>query len=44
MPPKQPSCKGCGKKLKPVPMGNGWAHKQEEHWADKPHKAEPAPA
>lgn len=38
---KQPSCKTCGNKLKPVPIGNGWAHKKKEHWTDRPHKAVP---
>lgn len=38
---KQPSCRDCGNKLKPVPIGNGWAHKKREHWTDKPHKAVP---
>lgn len=48
---KQPECKGCGHKLKRVPMkepsrtsrprGNGWAHKKKEHWTPHPHKAVP---
>lgn len=47
---KQPACRDCGNKLKPVPIkmtrtgrqkGNGWAHKKREHWLPRPHKAVP---
>lgn len=41
VPKKQPDCAGCGKKLKEVPTGNGWAHKKKEHWVSSPHKAVP---
>ncbi|AZS06623.1 hypothetical protein SEA_JACOREN57_58 [Mycobacterium phage JacoRen57] len=39
--PKQRECKYCGKKLKEVPHGNGYAHKKKEHWTSHPHKATP---